>query len=210
MGNVMLNLGYITAPQKDHIDFLDNLGQLLHKNNPQWTKPQYGHIANGDETQNIVAEYQRQKQSGQKFDPSIDQKIAQFEGDGADPQFKLGIKGETPGADIERAGGPVSNSLTVQGDLRANLKEMERLGTNPDTLPSEQIGDLIRKSADAKGLNYPAKQEHAGVGEYRDYCEYLLHQSLSPERNSDQLAEFSRQTSLPEPLHTPIQERPVA
>jgi hypothetical protein len=202
MGNIMLNLGYITPAQKEHVDFLDNLGQVLGKNNPDWKKPVYGHIANGDETQNIIAEYERQKAAGKKFDASVEDGIKRFESQDADAKYKLGIKGEVPGADLERAGGPIKNSLAVQPDLRTELKQSN--ADHPDGLTADDVGALIRKIADGKQLKYPGQQaeEHAERNPtYKDFCEHLLHSSTSsPDGHGMQIAEGLRE---PEPQHLP-------
>jgi hypothetical protein len=103
---------------------------------------------------------------------------------------------------LERAGGPIKNSLAVQPDLRKELQQSN--ADHPDGMSADDVGKLIRKIADGKELKYPGLQaeDHAerNVG-YKDFCEYLLHNSAaSPDGRGMQIAEGSRE---PEPLHLP-------
>lgn len=150
MGAIMVNLGFITAEQRAKADLLDGLARQLQKSNPDFKKPLYGHIANGDQANQVLDEYKKQVTDG-KFVP--DEKLladlTRYDG------VTFGIKGEDQNSDIERKGGPIDGSLKVQKELR----ELEKLGLLPDS--AEKMTEMTRGIAERLQINYPAQQKEA-------------------------------------------------
>jgi hypothetical protein len=160
MGGVLVNLGYITEDQRKKADFLDDLAKKLEKNNPEFKKPLYGHIASGDDAQKVIDEYKRQVDAGKfKPDEKMQADLKRYEG------IKLGISGEAEGSDIERKGGPIDNCLKVQKALR-DLKEL------PDS--AEKMRETTRGIAEKLQIKYPAdKEKHSRLDRHFD-VEQLL------------------------------------
>jgi len=171
MGGVMVNLGYITPEQREKADTLDAISKTLQKNNPDFKKPFYGHIAAGDGAEKIMQELQKQIADGKiSSDDPLKKKLDQMEG------VKSGIAGEKEGSDIERKGGPIDNSLKVQKELR----DLERMGMLPDT--PEQMRETTRGIADKLGIKTAAADADSQRREAHRDVDFLLHASAESVR----------------------------
>lgn len=157
MGGVLMNLGYITSPQRDKSEVLDSMAKTLQANNPDFKKPFFGQIAAGGGAERIMQELNQQVAAGKiKADDPHKLKLDAL------ASVDLGIKDEQAGSDLEREGGPIDNALKVQKELR----DMEKLGMLPES--AEAMRDMSVKIAERLNLDVPARNKDHAFDSHRD------------------------------------------